>query len=222
MKAAGPAQAWRAVGWLAAALGCIAYAVLAHWAATSRTPGLFEALVFILPLMALALALAWRSRHRLAWVAAWIGCAAGLFAARDLLPAGTHWVMLAQHVGINMALCLGFGRTLSPGMKPLVSRMAELVHGDLSPRLVRYTRQVTWAWTLFFALTSLVSLLLFALAPAAVWSAFVNLLSLPLLGAMFIGEYLVRIAVIPRSERSGFLQAMAAYRQFSARKAKSE
>jgi uncharacterized membrane protein len=218
-----PAQAGQAVAWGATALGCIAYALLAHRAASTPRPGLFEACVFILPLMAFALAVAWRSQRRVAWLSLWLVAAVAMFLARDQLAGGTHWVLLAQHVGINMALCLGFGRTLAPGAKPLVSRLAELVHGSLSPRLVGYTRSVTWAWTAFFALTALASVLLFALAPAAVWSAFVNLLSLPLLGAMFAGEYLVRIARIPRAERSGFLQAVAAYRQLSSgRKARPD
>ena len=32
------------------------------------------------------------------------------------------------------------------------------------------------------------------------------------------GEYLVRLLVVPRSERSGFFQAVTAYRQFSGSK----
>lgn len=207
---------------MAVALACAGYAVLAHRAASAPRPGLFEACVFILPLMAFALPLAWRSSRRAVGLSLWLAVAGGLFLARDQLAAGTQWVLLAQHVGINMGLCLAFGRTLAPGAKPLVSRMAEIVQGALSPRLVRYTRAVTWAWTLFFACTSLVSIGLFVFAPATVWSAFVNLLALPLLVTMFAGEYLVRITLIPPVERAGFLQVVAAYRQLSAGKTPAE
>lgn len=210
-----PANLWQALGGAAAVAGCIAYAILAHHAASAPQPGLFEACVFIVPLMALALVMAWRSPARTWWLLGWAVSAAALWAVRDRLGAGTQWVLLAQHVGINAALCLGFGRTLAADSVPLISRLARMVHGELSPRLVRYTRGATLAWTLFFAVVALLSVLLFALAPAAVWSGYVNLLSLPLLGAMFAGEYLARVLLIPRAERSGFFEALSTYRRFS-------
>ena len=218
MKTGWPASAWQAIGLIGGAAGCIAYAVVAHRAASAPAPGLYEAAVFIVPLMGLALLAAWRSAHRALWMVAWLTACAGLWAARGQLGAGTQWVLLVQHVAINAALCLGFGKTLARGSQPLVSRFAKVVHGELSPRLARYTRGATVAWTLFFGITALLSVLLFALAPAPLWSGFVNLLSLPLLGAMFAGEYLARLVLIPRDERSGFLEAFQAYRQFSQRK----
>ena len=211
-------SAWQIFGWAGLGIGFVGYAVLAHQAASAPSPGLFEASVFIVPLMAFAAVLAWRSPRRGLWLTLWLAGGFALFLLRDRLAAGTQWVLLLQHVGIHLMLCLGFGRTLAPGATPLISRLAAMVHGTLSPLLVRYTRAVTWAWVVYFGLTATVSVLLFALAPAAVWSAFVNLLSLPLLAAMFAGEYLVRLLVVPRSERSGFLQAVTAYRQFSGRK----
>ena len=209
------ANTWKLLSGAAAVVGCIAYTLLAHHAASAPDPGLFEACVFIVPLMAVALAVAWRSPSRAWWLLGWAMAAVGLWAVRDRLGAGTQWVLLAQHVGINAALCLGFGRTLAHDSVPLIARLAQMVHGELSPRLVRYTRGATLAWTLFFALTALLSVLLFAWAPAAVWSGYVNLLSLPLLAAMFVGEYAARVLLIPRAERSGFFEALALYRRFS-------
>lgn len=210
-----PANIWQALSGTAAVAGCIAYAWVAHRAASAPNPGLFEACVFIVPLMAVALAVAWRSPARAWWLLGWVAVAVALWTLRDRLGAGTQWVLLLQHVGINAALCLGFGRTLARDSVPLIARLARMVHGELSPRLVRYTRGATLAWTLFFALTALLSVLLFALAPAAVWSGYVNLLSLPLLVAMFAAEYLARVLMIPRSERSGFFEALTLYRRFS-------
>ena len=211
-----------ALGWAAAGLLVVAYAILAHHAASTPRPGLLEAGVFVVPLMAFALLPAWRSPHRARWLALWLAACGALFLARDRLAASTQWLLLVQHVGINAMLCLVFGRTLTQGARPMVSLMAELVHGPLTPRLARYTRAVTWAWVGYFALTAVASVLLFAFAPNTVWSAFVNLLSLPLLGAMFAGEYLVRCLLIPRCERSGFFAAMTAYRQFQRRSAKPD
>jgi uncharacterized membrane protein len=89
--------------------------------------------------------------------------------------------------------------------------LARLVHGELSPALTRYTRQVTVAWTLFFALVAGTSVLLFAFAPIAVWSTFANLLTPPLVALMFAGEYAVRVRVLPPEDRSNVLDAVRAY-----------
>ena len=219
MTLRGTAKAWRILGWILAAGVFAGYALVAHRAASATAPGAFEVAVIAAPLMALGLALAWRAERRALWLGLWFAAAGAIVAAGDRIAAGTLWMLLLQHVGINAALCLVFGRTLGPGSTPLVSRFAQIVHGPLSPRLVRYTRGATQAWVLYFGLTALASVLLFFLAAPGVWSAFVNLLSLPLLAAMFGAEYLVRILVLPESERSGFFQSMAAYRQFVRRKA---
>jgi uncharacterized membrane protein len=174
-----------------------------------------EALVFILPPMAFALLWAWRTPRRGWWIALWTACALALALAHNHLGATTHWLLLAQHVGLNAMLGLGFGRTLAKESVPLVSRFAKIVHGTLSVKLLRYTRGVTWAWTIYFALTVSVSVMLFAFAPLPVWSVFVNLLSVPLVVAMFCGEYWIRTLIVPRSERSSLLQAVVAYRQYS-------
>ena len=46
-------------------------------------------------------------------------------------------------------------------------------------KVVRYTRQVTVAWCVFFATQLVVSAALLLAAPAGTWSAFVSLLSRP-------------------------------------------
>ena len=204
---------WSFGRWLIIVLCCIGGAVLSHRAASAVNPGGVEALAVSLPLLAVGLVLAWHSERRIIGLALCGAAVAGVLLLGDLLRGGAVWLLLLQHVGINVAMGVTFGRTLAPGSVPLVSRLAGLVHGPLTPRLAKYTRKVTWAWTTFFALTVLVSLLLFVTTPAAVWSGFVNLLSLPLLALMFAGEYLVRLLVVPRDERAGFFQAMAAYRK---------
>jgi uncharacterized membrane protein len=86
----------------------------------------------------------------------------------------------------------------------------------MTPALIRYTRSVTWAWTIYFGMTSALSLLLFRLAPIAVWSTFANLLGPVLLVLMFAAEYGVRFLVLPASDRAGPLEAIRAYRRSSA------
>lgn len=200
---------------IAVATGCGAYAVLSHDAAASERPGLLQAGILVAPVAAFALVAAWRSRSRSRWLALWFIMLAGLFLAREQVLAGSVWLLLVQHAAIHAGLCIAFGRTLATGSVPMVSRLAERVHGPLSPRLQRYTRAVTWAWVAYFALMPLASVLLFVLAPRAAWSVFINFLTLPLLLAMFAGEYAVRIFLIPREERAGFLESIASWQQMS-------
>ena len=215
MNARAFSKAWKIAGWMFLGSCCVAYALLAHQAASAAHPAGYEAMVVSAPLIAVGLALAWRSRRRALWLTLWLAAVVLIAAAAETMPDGTLWLLLFQSVGINAAMGLAFGRTLMPGSTPMVSRFAQVVHGKLSPRLAAYTRGVTQAWVVYFVLTSLVSIGLFCAAPPAVWSWFVNLLSLPLLVAMFAGEYVVRMIVIPASERTGFFQAVAAYRKFS-------
>ena len=98
------------------------------------------------------------------------------------------------HAAINaLMLCL-FGRTLRQGHEPLITRFARRVHRTLPPHIERYTRQVTVLWCVFFAAQLVVSALLLAVGSLDHWSLFVNVLSFPLIAALFIAEYLYRIA----------------------------
>lgn len=165
--------------------------------------------------IALAFLLAWRSKQRV-WML--LLCTAGcvaLYSTSGWLVKHFNWVFLMQHAGMQALLAVAFGRSLLAGQVPMVSRFAAIVHGDLSPALARYTRQVTWAWTSYFVVIATLSVLLFWLAPVAVWSVFANLLNLPLLMLMFAAEYGARLYFVPASDRSGPLEAFRAYRQSS-------
>lgn len=205
--------------WAAIAAFCVAYSVLAHLAAANPHPDLFDAAVAIVPLLALAVLLAWRSPQRPWMLLLCLASGAALYAASNWLVQHFNWVFLLQHAGMQALLGLAFGRSLRAGQVPMVSRFAAVVHGDLSPALARYTRQVTWAWTLYFALITTLSLLLFWLAPVAVWSVFANLLNLPLLVLMFAAEYGARLYCLAPSDRAGPLEAIRAWRHASSRSA---
>ena len=55
------------------------------------------------------------------------------------------------------------------------------------------------------------STLLFFLAPLELWSVFANLLSLPLVGAMFAAEFAVRLRLHPDLCQGGVLRSVRAY-----------
>jgi len=181
----------------AAAVAVAAYAILAHAVMSRGQPTRAAAAVALLPLVGSILALAWSTRWRLPAI-----FAAALLAACPLLlwPGGgldLSAIYLGQYVAIQAALAALFGRTLARGREPLVTRLARSVHGELPPPIDRYTRVVTLAWALFFVAMGTCAILLYALAPRLAWSTFVNLLTLPCVGAMFAIEYGVRRVRFP-------------------------
>ena len=194
---------------------CLGYPVVAHFFAASATPSLQGALVAVAPLAGLALLMAWRSSQRHAMLALWAAALTVLYVVKGWLVEHYQWVFFIEHAGTYSLLCLAFSRTLSSGETPMVSRFAQVVHGDLSPALMRYTRRATWAWSAYFGAIAGFSVLLFLTAPMHIWSAFANLLGIPLLVLMFSIEYAVRCYVLPAADRAGPLEAIRAYRQAS-------
>ncbi len=79
-------------------------------------------------------------------------------------------------------------------------------------KVMRYTRRVTIAWCVFFAMQLGVSAGLLIMAPAAVWSSFVNLWNLPLAVAMILAEYSVRVVLFWREPRTGLIATLAGMR----------
>lgn len=121
---------------------------------------------------------------------------------------------LLQHLGIHLALAAVFGMSLFGGGDPLVTRLARSVFGpDLSARKERYTRQATWAWTVFFVLNASVSVALFFFAPREVWSVHANVLTGPLVALMFLMETLWRRLVLPPEERPRLVDAVRAWQR---------
>jgi uncharacterized membrane protein len=209
---------FRIVRFTGLAVFIIAYALLVHHVNASGQAGSLGAVLTLLPLVFIALALIARRESRLGGM---------LFLITLLLLAWWQWPALQQHtalvfwlqdLSLMLALFATFARTLLPGHKPLCVGFAEAIHdgrthgGELPPVHAHYARQVTLAWALFFALMAAASTLLFVLAPLAVWSFFVNFLTLPLVALMFVAEYLVRRQRLPDAPRAHILAAVQAYR----------
>ena len=168
---------------------CISSLVL-HSAATSG--GIFSLLVPVLLL--LIPGVAWignqpRTR-RLPWGLA-LALALAVLAWWHYRIGAPPVVCFAPAI-IYLMLLMNFGATLLPGREPLITFFARQQRSTLPADLLRYTRHVTWAWCIFFALMALATLLLAFFAPLSAWSLFANLLSYGLLAAMFILEYVYR------------------------------
>jgi uncharacterized membrane protein len=74
-----------------------------------------------------------------------------------------------------------------------------------------YARNVTIAWVLFFAMIIVISTSLFFLTSLTTWSIFVNFFTLPLVGLMFVVEYLVRRQMLTDLPEGNVLDAVRTY-----------
>ena len=116
-----------------------------------------------------------------------------------------------SHAAVYLFLLWYFGRTLAPGRESIITRFARRVHGALPPAMERFTRRLTIAWCAFFAGQLIASALLFAFAPLSAWSLFINLLNLPLLTLMFVGQVVYRRLRYPDWPRGSIWQAVEAF-----------
>jgi len=92
---------------------------------------------------------------------------------------------------VNGMLLAVFADSLKSGM-PVIERLARLRHGDLPTEGVRYTRQVTQVWCVFFAVNGSVAALLALYGSLASWTWYNGFISYLLIAALLLGEWCVR------------------------------
>jgi uncharacterized membrane protein len=167
-------------------------------------------------------AVVWLLTRRLAVVyrAALVGTALAASASAALvLGLTTRSAGLAVagicHATAYSTLLIWFARSLRPDHEPVVTQFARRMRRTMPAEVVRYTRLVTIAWCVFFAAQLSLSGALLALAPAAVWSAFVNLLNLPLTLAMILAEFGCRSLLFHHDNRTGLLATFEGLRRIS-------
>ena len=78
------------------------------------------------------------------------------------------------------------------------SRIARLSQADLPPSGVIYTRHVTQAWCGFFVVNAAVAIVT-VFASREAWLLYNGFLAYLLMGALFAGEWLVRLRVRRRA-----------------------
>lgn len=196
---------------LLAVAAVLAYAVFSHYASIVPEAGYGVLAVAVVPLLVAGFGYLRQARGGvLPWLL--VPAAVGLVAwAEPLLQDHLGALYFVQHVGVNGVLGVVFGRTLAAGRRPLCTFFAGFIHPRMTPALLRYTRQVTLAWTVFFAVVTGTSIGLFWLAPIEIWSVFANLLTFPLVALMFVAEALVRRRVLPPEDQLGVTSAFRAY-----------
>lgn len=170
--------------------------------------------VAVTPLLVAWAVLVWQFRNLGIRLTGWLLALGGVLALWPQLRQNISLLYYIQHQGSHLALAILFGRTLWGPGDSLITSMARYIYGNtLSERKVRYTRQVTVAWTLYFVTNALVSTGLYLWAPTAVWSVHANLLTGPLIALMFLAEHFVRKQMLPPHERPGLGDVIRAYRR---------
>jgi uncharacterized membrane protein len=189
----------------------IAYSVLSHYSNLDPQARDLRTALALAPMLTLGLVLLWRSSGVFVAALAAVVTALLLRAFWPVFAQNFSIVYLVQQAGFYSIMAFTFGRSLRKGSVPLCTQLADKVHGPLTALELRYTRSVTLAWVIFFLLNLAASYLLFEFAPLAVWSAFVNFCSLPLILLMFVGEYAVRRRVLPKVSRNGLIATLRVY-----------
>lgn len=206
----------------------LAYPPLAYWATRDGTGAAAAlalgdlALVFLIDPL-------WRRRGWAWGVAVLLG--AGLCAMARTEAAQV--ALLAPPVLFLALLAWLFGRSLRPARDALITRIVAALHectpAQLPPRLLRYARRLTAAWTLLLGTLALVNGglalcevpggVLARLGHPPAWgvarehaSLLANLVNYGVVGGFFVGEYLLRgrwVSEQPYRNFADFLHRMA-------------
>jgi uncharacterized membrane protein len=99
---------------------------------------------------------------------------------------------------MNAGMLLLFGLSL---LRPpsMVERFARLGEPDLPPAGVRYTRQVTAVWCVFFVFNGAVAFASALYASREFWALYNGFITYLLMGVLFAGEWLCRRYFLARS-----------------------
>ena len=117
------------------------------------------------------------------------------------------------HAIAYSTLLAWFGASLQAGHEPVVTSIARRVRRTTPDKVLRYTRQVTIAWCVFFTVQLALSAVLLLVAPVAVWSTFVTLLNLPLIVAMGLAEFGCRMILFRHERHTSLIDTVQALRR---------
>jgi uncharacterized membrane protein len=189
----------------------VAYSVLSHYCNSNPQAHDLGAALSLAPMLIIVVVLIWR----------WAGVlSAAIAAAAAAILLRSFWQQLAQNYTVvsliqqcsfYAIMALSFALSLLKNRVPLCTQFADKVHGPLTALELRYTRQVTAAWAVFFAVIGAATFLLFEIVPLRIWSMFVNFGSLPLMLLMFAAEIAVRRRVLPKTPHGGLIATLRVY-----------
>lgn len=191
-------------------LAGIAYAGLSHWMMVFHADAPWAIAVLLGPLWLTALGIAGTRLGNFGVAAVAVGGAALVWALARGDAGNPDRLYVLQHFGINAVLGCWFGGTLRGGRLSLIGEFARRIQ-PMDDALRAYTRQVTWVWTGYFAVTALGSIAIYLWLPFAAWSLWSNVLSPVMVGVLFVGEHLLRYRLHPEFERTRMIDAIRAF-----------
>jgi uncharacterized membrane protein len=212
------------VGWVIKVISVaavVAYPFVLHFFVVKNATGALGVGLALLPIAGYLFWLMKTAQHRLRTalvlalgaVLLWAGWASKLI---DFSAA-----YFFEHLLFNSLLMILFGASLLPGREPLISNLARRVHGSLPSEIAAYTVSVTWLWTIYFAATVVISLLLYNFSSLTVWSFFANVLGIPLAIVVFVGEYFYRVKTIRNFPHVSIFKGMQAMTQHADEKSQN-
>lgn len=211
-----PLRALASRRWMLALLLVPAYAIASHLAMVHAGASVFTLLVVLGPWAALGLASLWANDHRWSASAAALACAATVALVARGQALDPRLLYLAEHASAHLVLGLWFGSTLGAGRQPLISALAQRLHGTLDATHAAYTRRVTQVWTAYFFGMAVISVALFSAGDFERWSFFANLVTPAAALSLFMGEYLLRYRLHPEFDRVSLADTIRAYREHRA------
>jgi len=108
---------------------------------------------------------------------------------------GSSNAMLYYPVLVNAVLLAAFAGSLF--FPPtIVERIARLRDNDLPRQAIPYLRRVTAAWCVFFVANGAIALYTATATSFDAWALYNGLIAYILIGAMFAGEFLIRMRVM--------------------------
>lgn len=121
-----------------------------------------------------------------------LGAGAVLVAAIALSNVET--LVLLYPAGVSLVLLGAFGLTL---LRPptMIERVARAGGTELGPVAIRYTRTVTIVWCGFFAVNAVIALATALVGSREVWVVYNGFVSYAIVGALLLGEWLIRPAI---------------------------
>lgn len=218
MKHAAPSLAqrvWRGARWAVLAVLALAYLALGYIGSASPHPPLIALLVGFVPLVAIAAVAAWQSRWRFLSLTVLVCAVVVLIWQLTWLRDHSAWMFFIQHAGAMGLLAVTFGATLwGAHADALCSKIALLVTPEhMDAVFLRYTWRVTAAWTLFFVVMAVASVMLFALGSLEAWAFLASVMTPVLVPLVFAVEYVIRLRVLPGHSHLNVWQTIKAYHQ---------
>ena len=212
------AHAWRDAAKAAAVVvALVVYALLSNLLMVHAADHAWTVGLLFGPLLLALGTLGWRKRQW--WT---LGAYAALLVVLVLVVwrggvVNAQRLYLLQHAALHLAIGWSFAMTLRGTEKPLITALAEGVHGRLgqpfTAELAQYTRSVTVLWVGYFVGMVVVSGLIYVSLSWAAWSLFCTVLTPISVGVLFVAEHLWREWRHPEFPRVTMQAIVQAYRR---------